>query len=133
MFVTILMCGSGGSQGTADSRDEEEDAGNDEDGGGDEIAGTSKLEVENAWLKSELASAVAMLCNLDPDYELEEGAGDSQEPEKGAEMERGGRAQMAAQKTSEALQLKDEHAKHLLEMLSMRQVCLGGWGHLCRR
>ena len=50
-----------------------------------------------------------MLCNLDPDYE------------------------MAAQKTSEALQLKDEHAKHLLEMLSMRQVCLGGWGHFCRR
>ena len=97
MFVTVLMCGSGGSEGTADSRDEEEDAGNDEDGGGDEIAGTSKLEVENAWLKSELASAIAMLCNLDPDYELEEGAGNSQE------LEKGGRAQMAAQKTSEAL------------------------------
>lgn len=119
---------AGGSQGTGDSRDEHEDEGNDEDSGGDEIAGTSKLEVENAWLKSELASAVAMLCNLDPDYELEEGAGDSQDPEKGAEMERGGRAQIAAQKTSEALQLKDEHAKHLLDMLSMRQVCWVGGG-----
>lgn len=114
---------AGGSQGTGDSRDDQELDGDDECSGGDEIAGTSKLEVENAWLKSELASAVAMLCNLDLDYELEEGAGDSQEPEKGAEMERGGRAQIAAQKTSEALQLKDEHAKQLIEMLSMRQVC----------
>ena len=114
---------AGGSQGTGDSKDDQDLDGNDDCNGGDEIAGTSKLEVENAWLKSELASAVAMLCNLDLDYELEEGAGDSQEPEKVAEMERGGRAQIAAQKTSEALQLKDEHAKQLIEMLSMRQVC----------
>lgn len=118
-----LLGVAGGSQGIGDSRDDQDLDGNDDSSGGDEIAGTSKLEVENAWLKSELASAVAMLCNLDLDYELEEGAGDSQEPEKGAEMERGGRAQIAAQKTSEALQLKDEHAKQLIGMLSMQQVC----------
>lgn len=116
-----LLCIAGGSQGTADSSRDDQEL-DDDSSVGDEIAGTSKLEVENAWLKSELASAVAMLCNLDLDYELEEGAGDSQEPEKVADMERGGRAQIAAQKTSEALQLKDEHAKQLLEMLSVRQV-----------
>ena len=88
--------------------------------------------MENAWLKSELASAVAMICNLGPEYELAEGAGDSQEAEKGGEMERGGRGQMAAQKTSEALQMKDEYAKHLLDMVSMRQVCFGRVGLVVR-
>lgn len=118
----MLCVEGGGSQATGDSRDDQELDANDECNEGDEIAGTSNLEVENAQLKSELASALAMLCNLELDYVLEEGAGDSQEPEKDAEMERGARAQIAAQKTSEALQLKDEHAKQLLEMLSMRQV-----------
>ncbi|XP_024403661.1 autophagy-related protein 11 [Physcomitrium patens] len=113
---------SGGSQGTMDALDEQNLDANEDDSGGDEIAGTSKLEVENAWLKSELASAVAMLCNLDPGSGLEEGAGDSQDPGKSAEMERGGRAQNAAQKTAEALHLKDEHAKHLKSMLAMLKV-----------
>lgn len=109
------------SEGTADDQDVDR---NEEYIGGDEIAGTSKLEVENAWLKSELASAVAMLCNLDPDYEIEEGAGDSQDPQNGTEMDSGRRAHLAAQKTAEALQMKDEHAKHLVDMLAMRQVYL---------
>lgn len=118
-FCFDLLCVAGGSQGTADSSRDDQDLDDDSEVG-DEIAGTSKLEVENAWLKSELASAVAMLCNLDLEYELEEGADDSQEPEKVAE--RGGRAQIATQKTSEALQAKDDYAKQLLEVLSMRQA-----------
>jgi autophagy-related protein 11 len=109
---------AGVSEGNTDDQDVDT---NEDDIGGDEIAGTSKLEVENAWLKSELASAVAMLCNLDPDYEIE-GAGDSQDPQNGTELDSVGRAQLAAQKTAEALQMKDEHAKHLVEMLAMRQV-----------
>lgn len=51
--------------------------GDDECSGGDEIVGMSKLEVENVWLKLELVLVVVMLCNLDLDYELEEGVGDS--------------------------------------------------------
>ncbi len=66
VILCVVPC-AGGSQDTGDARDDEEDEEHD-DGGGDEIAGTSKLEVENAWLKSELASAVALLCNLDPEY-----------------------------------------------------------------
>ncbi len=118
----VLVC-PGGSDVSRDAGDGEDLAASEEIVD-DEIAGTSKLEVENAWLKSELASAVAMLCNLDPDFELEEGEGDSQDPERGGgEAERLGEVHTAAQRTAEALHLKDEHAKHLHSMLAMRQVC----------
>ncbi|KAJ7550899.1 hypothetical protein O6H91_07G123700 [Diphasiastrum complanatum] len=76
-----------------------------QDGSIDDIVGTSKLEVENAWLKADLASAIAMLCSLEPNVEVEVG-GDNQS---------------VAQKTAEALNLKDEYAKHLQKMLALRQ------------
>lgn len=116
---------AGGSEGLVDGgegQDGQDFLTNEDNNGGDEISGTSKLEVENAWLKAELASAVAMLCNLDPDYEVDVGAGDSQDPQNGKEAERVGKTQLAAQKTEEALRLKDEHAKHLHDMLAVRQV-----------
>ncbi len=120
--LRVLVC-PGGSDVSRDAGDGE-DLEASEEIVDDEIAGTSKLEVENAWLKSELASAVAMLCNLDPDFELEEGEGDNQDPERGGgEAERLGEVHTAAQRTAEALHLKDEYAKHLHSMLAMRQVC----------
>jgi autophagy-related protein 11 len=112
----------GGSEGSRDAGDGGKLEGNEEIEG-DEIAGTSKLEVENAWLKSEFASAVAMLWNLDLDFELEEGEGDSQDPENAGEVQRLAKAHSAALKTADALRLKDEHAKHLHAMLAMWQVC----------
>eukprot|EP00249_Psilotum_nudum_P024904 c29319_g1_i2 orf=674-3847(+) len=91
------------------------DADPSDDVNSDEIAGTSKLEVENAWLKAELAGAIALLCNLDPNFD-EDLAGDSDDP-------RVGNSRMnAAQRTAEALELKNEHAKHLQNMLKMRQL-----------
>lgn len=112
----------GGSEGSRDAGDGDKLEGNKEIEG-DEIAGTSKLEVENAWLKSEFASAVAMLWNLDLDFELEEGEGDSQDPDNAGEVQRLAKAHSAALKTADALRLKDEHAKHLHTMLAMWQVC----------
>ncbi|XP_057767186.1 autophagy-related protein 11-like isoform X2 [Salvia miltiorrhiza] len=76
-----------------------------------EIAGTSKMEVENAKLKAELASKIALICSMSAelDYEsLDECKQDSL-------------LKNAAQKTSEALSLKDEYEKHLQSMLKVKQ------------
>ncbi|EFJ12217.1 hypothetical protein SELMODRAFT_182539 [Selaginella moellendorffii] len=88
-----------------------------DDGELEEIAGTSKLEVENTWLKAELASAISTLCNLDPDFQPEESEGLSEQGKAGGDS----RETIAARKTAEALQLKDLHAKQLHGMLDMRQ------------
>ncbi|PSS08361.1 Autophagy-related protein [Actinidia chinensis var. chinensis] len=77
-----------------------------------EIAGTSKLEVENAKLKAELASAIAIICSfgLEVEYEtLDDSKVDSM-------------LKNAAEKTSEALHLKDEYGKHLQSMLKVKQM-----------
>jgi autophagy-related protein 11 len=91
--------------------------------GGEDITGTSNLEVENAWLKSELAAAVAMLCNLDPDFELNDELGADAEFVDGGERPEGVNP-AAARKTAEALKLKDDHAKHLHEIIVKQEVSI---------
>ncbi|CAN6819701.1 unnamed protein product [Brassica oleracea] len=76
-----------------------------------EIAGTSKMEVENAKLKADLASAISRICSLSPQVEYE--VLDESEAEK--------MLKIAAEKTAEALQAKDEYEKHLLSMLKEKQ------------
>ncbi|CAK9172056.1 unnamed protein product [Ilex paraguariensis] len=77
-----------------------------------EIAGTSKLEVENAKLKAELASAIALICSISPEYECE-----SLDDSKVESL-----LKNAAEKTVEALHLKDEYGKHLQSMLKIKQM-----------
>ncbi|KAF5469414.1 hypothetical protein F2P56_013492 [Juglans regia] len=77
-----------------------------------EIAGTSKMEVENAKLKADLASAIALICSLCPNVEYE-----SLDDSKLESMMKN-----AAEKTAEALHLKDEYGKHLKSMLRMTQM-----------
>ncbi|KAG6413071.1 hypothetical protein SASPL_125770 [Salvia splendens] len=75
------------------------------------IAGTSKMEIENAMLKAELASKVALICSMsvELDYEsLDESKQDNL-------------LKNVAEKTSEALNLKDEYGKHLQLMLKAKQ------------
>nr|DAD45404.1 TPA_asm: hypothetical protein HUJ06_003634 [Nelumbo nucifera] len=80
-----------------------------------EIAGTSKMEVENARLKAELASAIAVICSFSPELEYE-----SLDDSKLDSL-----LKNAAEKTAEALHLKDEYGKHLQSMLKMKQMqCL---------
>jgi len=80
-----------------------------------DIAGTSKLEVENARLKAELASAIATLCNLSVEYgyeSIDEGQIDSV-------------LKKAREKTAEALAAKDEFANHLKSLLTAnKEKCL---------
>ncbi|XVE63483.1 hypothetical protein DITRI_Ditri07aG0024100 [Diplodiscus trichospermus] len=77
-----------------------------------EIVGTSKVEVENAKLKAELASAIALICSLGPDFEYE-----SLDDSKVNTL-----LKNAAEKTAEALHLKDEYGKHLQSMLKAKQM-----------
>ncbi|GFY88789.1 hypothetical protein Acr_06g0007290 [Actinidia rufa] len=77
-----------------------------------EIAGTSKLEVENAKLKAELASAIAIICSFGLEVEYE-----SLDDSKVDSM-----LKNAAERTSEALHLKDEYGKHLQSMLKVKQM-----------
>ncbi|RZC69749.1 hypothetical protein C5167_032887 [Papaver somniferum] len=77
-----------------------------------EIAGTSKMEVENARLKADLASALARICSFNPQLEYE-----SLDDSKLESI-----LKSAAEKTSEALQLKDEYGKHLQSMIKMKQM-----------
>ncbi|KAJ4957934.1 hypothetical protein NE237_025045 [Protea cynaroides] len=80
-----------------------------------EIAGTSKIEVENAKLKAELASAIAMICSFSPEIEYES-LDDSKQDSV---------LKNVAEKTAEALHLKDEYGKHLQSMLRTKQMqCL---------
>ncbi|GMI92861.1 AUTOPHAGY-RELATED 11 [Hibiscus trionum] len=77
-----------------------------------EIAGTSKMEVENAKLKAELASAIALICSWGPEFEYE-----SLDDSKVDTL-----LKNAAEKTAEALHLKDEYEKHLQQMLKEKQM-----------
>ncbi|KAI4335517.1 hypothetical protein L6164_014155 [Bauhinia variegata] len=77
-----------------------------------EIAGTSKMEVENAKLKAELASRIALICSLCPEVEYE-----SLDDERVDNI-----LKNAAEKTAEALHLKDEYIKHVQSMLRMKQM-----------
>lgn len=110
-----------GDDHQGDTRDD-----NEVDDDSDEIAGTSRLEVENAWLKSELAAAVAILCNLDPDIEID----DAREGDVEVQQATGGEyptcsSRLATRKTSEALKLKDEHAKVLQSIITAQKAqCL---------
>jgi len=80
-----------------------------------EVAGTSKMEVENAKLKADLASAIAFNCLHWPEVEYE-----SLDDDKLDRL-----LKNAQEKTSEALHLKDEYVKHLQSMLSHKQTqCL---------
>ncbi|XP_062223904.1 autophagy-related protein 11-like [Phragmites australis] len=76
-----------------------------------DIAGTSKLEVENARLKAELASAIAVLCSLGAEYgyeSIDEGKIDTV-------------LRKTREKTAEALSAKDEYANQLQSMLTAKQ------------
>lgn len=76
-----------------------------------DIAGTSKLEVENARLKAELASAIAILCNIGAEYgyeSIDEGQVDAV-------------LKKAREKTAEALAAKDEFASQLQLLLTAKQ------------
>ncbi|OIW19473.1 hypothetical protein TanjilG_09493 [Lupinus angustifolius] len=77
-----------------------------------EIAGTSKMEVENAKLKAELASRIALICSLFPEIEYE-----SLDDERVDNI-----LKNATEKTAEALHLKDEYVKHIHSMLNMKQL-----------
>ncbi|KAL3532991.1 hypothetical protein ACH5RR_006512 [Cinchona calisaya] len=77
-----------------------------------EIAGTSKTEVENAKLKAELASKIALICSLSPEFDYE-----SLDDSKVESL-----LKSAADKTAEALLLKDEYEKHLQHMLKNKQT-----------
>ncbi|OVA10093.1 Autophagy-related protein 11 [Macleaya cordata] len=77
-----------------------------------EIAGTSKMEVENARLKADLASALALICSFNPEIEFE-----SLDDSKLESI-----LKNTAEKTAEALHLKDEYGKHLQSMVRMKQV-----------
>ncbi|XP_030510134.2 autophagy-related protein 11 [Cannabis sativa] len=77
-----------------------------------DIAGTSKLEVENAKLKAELASKIALICAFCPEIEFE-----SLDDSKMDSL-----LKNAADKTAEALHQKDEYERHLHSMLKMKQL-----------
>ncbi|CAN7032779.1 unnamed protein product [Brassica rapa subsp. trilocularis] len=69
------------------------------------------MEVENAKLKADLASAISRICSLGPQVEYE--VMDESEVEH--------MLKNAAENTAEALQAKDEYEKHLLSMLKEKQ------------
>ncbi|KAK4431898.1 Autophagy-related protein 11 [Sesamum alatum] len=77
-----------------------------------EISGTSKMEVENAKLKAELASKIALICSMSAEFEYE-----SLDDRKLDSI-----LQNVAEKTSEALRLKDVYEKHLQSMLKGKQM-----------
>lgn len=77
-----------------------------------EIVGTSKMEVENAKLKAELASKIALICSMSTEFDYE-----SLDDSKVDSLLRS-----AAEKTTEALHLKDEYEKHLQNMLKTKKI-----------
>ncbi|XP_010525790.1 PREDICTED: autophagy-related protein 11-like isoform X2 [Tarenaya hassleriana] len=77
-----------------------------------DIAGTSKMEVENAKLKADLASAIARICSLCPEVEYEE--------LDDTELET--LLKNASEKTAEALKAKDDYEKYLLYMLKEKEM-----------
>ncbi|KAH9304596.1 hypothetical protein KI387_009000, partial [Taxus chinensis] len=79
------------------------------------ILGTTEVEVENAWLKAELASAIAFISSFAPDIYY-----DAEDESSIEDL-----LQKAAQKTTEALHLKDEYVKHIENDSKAKQVqCL---------
>ncbi|MCL7049490.1 hypothetical protein MKW94_005096 [Papaver nudicaule] len=95
-----------------DTNSPETNEGFSEDYGSVEIAGTSKMEVENARLKADLASALARICSFNPQMEYE-----SLDDSKLQAI-----LKSTAEKTAEALQLKDEYGKHLQSIIKMKQM-----------
>ncbi|KAG8367637.1 hypothetical protein BUALT_Bualt16G0092900 [Buddleja alternifolia] len=77
-----------------------------------EISGTSKMEVENAKLKAELASKIALICSMSTEFDY-----DSLDENKLDSL-----LKNAAEKTSEALHLKNEYEKHLQSMLKVKHM-----------
>ncbi|MQL92834.1 hypothetical protein Taro_025474 [Colocasia esculenta] len=75
------------------------------------IAGTGKLEVENARLKADLASAISQIClfNQVGNEQLDDSKVNSLLKD-------------AAEKTTEALHLKDEYSNHLQSMLKIKEM-----------
>uniref|UniRef100_A0A803M8Z5 Autophagy-related protein 11 n=1 Tax=Chenopodium quinoa TaxID=63459 RepID=A0A803M8Z5_CHEQI len=79
-----------------------------------DVAGTSKMEVENAKLRADLASAIAQICSFSSEVEY-----DSLDDSKIDNL-----LKNTAEKTAEALQQKDEYIKHLESMLKAKhQQC----------
>ncbi|XP_060171708.1 autophagy-related protein 11 [Lycium barbarum] len=77
-----------------------------------DIAGTSKMEVENAKLRAELASKIAFMCSTCPEFDYE-----SLDDSKIDSL-----LKEAREKTSEALHQKEEYEKHLQSMLKAKQI-----------
>ncbi|KAG9134909.1 hypothetical protein Leryth_001196 [Lithospermum erythrorhizon] len=77
-----------------------------------DIAGTSKIEVENARLKAELASKIAIICSMCPEFDFET-VDDNKIDSFMKEAE---------EKTSEALRLKDEYGRYLHSLVKARQI-----------
>lgn len=77
-----------------------------------DIAGTSKMEVENAKLRAELASKIAFMCSTCPEFDYE-----SLDDSKIDSL-----LKEAREKTSEALHHKEEYEKHLHSMLKAKQI-----------
>ncbi|XP_020577721.1 autophagy-related protein 11 [Phalaenopsis equestris] len=77
-----------------------------------DISGTSRLEVENAQLKADLASAIAIICSSN--------AGTRYETFDEAESEN--LLKTIKDKTAEALHSKDEYIRHIQSLLNMKQV-----------
>ncbi|KAL2227980.1 autophagy-related protein 11 [Sesamum indicum] len=77
-----------------------------------EISVTSKMEVENAKLKAELASKIALICSMSAEFDY--GSLDDRKLDS--------IVQNVAEKTSEALHLKDVYEKHLQSMLKEKQM-----------
>lgn len=74
-----------------------------------DITGTSILEVENARLKAELASAIAVICTFSATHEsVDEGQNDNV-------------LRDARERTAQALSAKDEYANQLQSMLKAKQ------------
>ncbi|KAF3329617.1 Autophagy-related protein 11 [Carex littledalei] len=77
------------------------------------IEGTSRIEVENAKLKAELASAIVIICGLNAEV------GFFETSENGEQFEK--TLKEMKEKTDEALALKDGYANHLESMLNSKQ------------
>ena len=78
------------------------------------VSGTSRLEVENARLRADLASAVARICSLSL-MEVGDGGGLDEGKVNGVLKE-------AAEKTEKALLYKDEYVDHIRSALKVKEM-----------
>lgn len=74
-----------------------------------DISGTSRLEVENAQLKAELASAITLICTFNAEIGYET-----------FDQESDNLLKTMKEKTAEALHSKDDYIKHIQSMLNMK-------------